>query len=236
MAVGRGRSGSFILRQRPSPPRICLVDDLKPKCVQTLSISDHYTVVPPPHTTSRDQPQLAHRLPKSALGSSDQFRKERLYTERLEKALTPKLEGFRALFQVRSCVVDCFLSLGQACLHSGGRRRCGLFCYCTAVVYSDLQIQPHLVYFIGLRAAVVVESQGRATRLRPPKRKPIAHTCTPAYIYIYTQSLYTHCLLVFRFHFVCPPPPLTRLTPRTTWPSRHPFGGRRRRRRRYRQR
>lgn len=41
-----------------------------------------------------------HRLPKTALLDPDRYRKERLYTEGLEKALKPKIEGFRALFQV----------------------------------------------------------------------------------------------------------------------------------------
>lgn len=43
--------------------------------------------------------QLEHRLPKTALHEPDQFRQERVYTEGLERVLTTKIDGFRAIFQ-----------------------------------------------------------------------------------------------------------------------------------------
>eukprot|EP00752_Nemacystus_decipiens_P007651 g6840.t1 len=43
--------------------------------------------------------ELGHRLPKSALLDPDTYRKERLYKPGLEKALTSRIDGFRALFQ-----------------------------------------------------------------------------------------------------------------------------------------
>ncbi|CBN79756.1 conserved unknown protein [Ectocarpus siliculosus] len=48
---------------------------------------------------SRFMAELVHRLPKAALLDPDAYRREWLYKEGLEKALTKRIEGFRALFQ-----------------------------------------------------------------------------------------------------------------------------------------
>lgn len=44
--------------------------------------------------------QLSQRLPKGAVLDPDTYRKEKLYKEGLEKIVTRRIEGFRALFQV----------------------------------------------------------------------------------------------------------------------------------------
>lgn len=44
--------------------------------------------------------QLPQRLPTAAFSDADAYRSERLYTEELDNVLTPKMDGFRALFQV----------------------------------------------------------------------------------------------------------------------------------------
>ncbi|CAN0023315.1 unnamed protein product, partial [Scytosiphon promiscuus] len=48
---------------------------------------------------SRFMAELAQRLPKGALLDADTYRKEKLYKEGVEKVLTRRIEGFRALFQ-----------------------------------------------------------------------------------------------------------------------------------------
>lgn len=45
--------------------------------------------------------QFGNRLPKAALLDPDAYRRDRLYKEGLAKALTNRIDGFRALFQVR---------------------------------------------------------------------------------------------------------------------------------------